>query len=287
MPLIDDFSYKLGDTGVVLNSDSLMTPFVDIKKINGFDSAPIRTTERDHEGTDGGFMDAEYEKGRPVSLEGTAYADGIQVETYLDSLKANWAPSRNPVPLYFKIPGVAERFMWVKPLGVRYDVNQIRRIGCTDIQFQAYAEDPRIYNSTLHTFDILQTSISITGRGYNMNYNYGYGLGGATPDQIALSVDGNRATPITFTIPGPTTNPQIINDTLSITFTLNIDIPSGSTLTVDMLNHTIVLNGVASRRSALLDPDWFFLVPGTNYLRFRASSNNSTVLHGEYYDAWR
>src|SRR5687768_9358567 len=104
MALTDEFSYQLGDAGIILNPDSLSTPFVDITRVTGLDSPPFRTTERDHEGTDGGFMDAEYEKGRPIILEGLAYANGSELESFLDDLKANFAPSRTLLPFYFKKP---------------------------------------------------------------------------------------------------------------------------------------------------------------------------------------
>jgi hypothetical protein len=46
MALTEDLTFKLTDTGVVLNS-SVVQPFVDITKVTGLDSAPYRTTERD------------------------------------------------------------------------------------------------------------------------------------------------------------------------------------------------------------------------------------------------
>jgi hypothetical protein len=127
--LTDVFSYRLGDNGVILNPTNLVPPFVDITEITGLDNAPYRTTERDHEGTDGGYMDAMYEKGRTITLEGMAYSSvHEQVTPFLDQLKADFAPSRVPVPFYYLEPGVPERLLFVKPLGARYDIAEMRRV---------------------------------------------------------------------------------------------------------------------------------------------------------------
>lgn len=274
MPLSQDYTYQLGDDGVLLNADDTTSTFVDITKVEGLDSAPPRSTERDHEGTDGGFMDAEYEKGRPVTLEGTVYAIDSDLEPYLDDLKYNWSLSRTPIPLYFKKPGVAERVLFVKPLGCRYDYESSVRVGQAEIQFQAYAEDPRAYESTLQSVNIYQGEQVITGRGYPRSYPYGYGVSTAVVG-TSLTVGGNRPTPPLFTINGPVSKPQIINETTGDLMIFDIDLIVGDSLVVDVKNRTVTLNG-QNRRAALRAPNWFFLDPGTNYIRYRAESFNYT-----------
>ena len=286
MALTDDFTYKLGDDGVILNPNSTMFPFVDINKITGLDNAPYRMTEREHEGNDGGFMDAEFEKGRSIILEGTVYGENDQVETYLDSLKYNYAPSRTLIPFFFKKPGVSERFLQVKPLGCKYDVEQVRRIGRTDIQITMFAEDPRIYSADIRNIAIPQDAIVITGRGYNKSYNYSYGAPIA-PSQENLYVSGNRSTPVIFSITGHAEFPTIINETIGTTMAFDLTIPLGSTLVIDTYYHTVRLDE-ANRRASMTTPSWFFLQPGDNYIRYRSSTSGGTsVLTALYYDAWR
>lgn len=445
MALSEDFTFQLGDSGVTLNTDANSLPFVDIETVNGLDNAPYRTTERDHEGVDGGWMDAEYEKGRPVTLEGFVYTDGTTMEGFLDSLKLNFAPSRTLIPFYFKAPGLPERVLFVKPLGCRYDWSTLRRLGYGAIQFQMFAEDPRIYTSTYSTFPIVQTIANSVGRGYNRDYSYGYGVfepgpvlnnnpyfeldasdwtafsgasiarstsqfhqgaasleitpAGSAPsqyaaaelvavtpglsylasgwlystpgyatgvgvkihwydsafvylttsgtnpalpaatwtesetiatapnnaawarvhvgyagspgasiivfadevtlqleavnqndlttDQVELINNGNRDAPVVFVIQGPAVNPIIINDTLGLQLKFNITLGADDTLTIDTVNHTIVLNGSANRRGVLEDPDWFLLKPGSNFIRFRADSLGPATLLTSWRDAWR
>lgn len=288
MTLTDDLSFKLGDTGVVLNTDAMGYPFVDIDKVTGFDSAPFRETQRDHEGDDGGYMDAEFEKGRDVILSGTLYALGDAFETFVDSLKENWGPSRTLIPLYVKAPGVGERFLYVKPLGVRYDWTALRRRGQADIQFKAFAEDPRIYDSQSTPAQINLGATVFTGRSYNKSFNFGYGGVSTTSDGVYVTVGGNRPTPPLFVITGPATNPQIVNDTASLTMAFNITLAAGETLTIDPKTKTVKLNGTTNRRNALLAPTWFYLPKGQSFIRYRAASSDPTsFLTITFRNAWR
>lgn len=285
MALTDDYTFVLGDTGVILNTDAASLPFVDIQRIAGLDNAPYRSTEQDHEGADGGFMDAEFEKGRTIVFDGVIYTDGTNMETYLDSLKYNWAPSRTLVPLYLKAPGVDERVLFVKPLGCRYDWEALRRIGSGNAQFIAFAEDPRIYSSALQSLTVTQGGTATTGRSYNKSYSYSYGAA-ITPDQTNAPVVGNRDTPVRFTMTGPVTNPTIVNDTEGVTLRFILNMGASDVLEVDTQYHTVYLNG-ASVRATLVEPNWFFLHPGDNFIRYTADSSGTSTLQVEYRSAWR
>jgi hypothetical protein len=284
MALAEDYTFMLGDSGVVLNT-SPSNPFVDITRVTGLDSAPFRATERDHEGVDGGFMDAEFEKGRSVILDGTIYTDGTNMETYLDSLKANYAPSRTPVPFYFRSPGVGERVLFAKPLGCRYDWETLRRTGCANAQFSMFAEDPRLYASVLTTQLVNQGGLAFTGRSYNRSYNYTYGAV-VTPDEADCVNLGNRDTPVTFTITGSATNPTIINNTEGLTLRVLVNMGASDTLVIDTQYHTVYLNNT-NRRDALVDPNWFLLHPGSNFISYLADSVGSSTLQIQFRSAWR
>jgi len=160
---LSDYEFQLNNTGVRLNGSDIATPYVDIEKVSGLDSAPYRETVRDHEGQDGGFIDAEFEQGREIALEGTAFGTINNVEPYLDSLKANFGPVTSPIPFYFKSTGVAERVIFVKPRGVRFDWDTARRLGMTAIQFLMYAEDPRIYDNLLQSSTVTFGGLVTTG----------------------------------------------------------------------------------------------------------------------------
>lgn len=286
MSLTEDYTFQLGDDGVVLNTE-VGLPFVDIRRVIGLDNAPYRETQRDHEGTDGGFMDAEFEKGRPVSLEGFIYCDSTSIEPYLDDLKENFAPSTTLIPFYLKPNGRDERLLFVKPLGCRYDWEENLRLGIIPVQFNLFAEDPRLYEATVQTFQLTQGAVAVTGFGFPFGFPLGFGADIVSGVQN-LIVTGNRPTPALMIITGPVTTPEIINDSLGKSLKFNITLTAGQTLEVDLQYHTVLLDGSANRRGTLSQPDWFFLQKGDNFLRYRADSAiGSSTVTITYRNAWR
>lgn len=285
MPLTEDLTFMLGDSGVVLNTDSLGQPFVDVVLVVGLDNAPYRETRRDHEGTDGGFLDAEYERGRDILVNGNIYAD-TDMETYLDSLKFNFAPSRTLIPFYFKAPGVDERLVYVKPLGCKYDWDLIRRAGQARVQFKMYAEDPRLYSATLTTVNVPFAEGASTGFGFDLEFDFGFG-GSSGSDGVFVTNSGNRPTPVEFTIHGPCSNPTIRDETYGHTLPFSIDLGATDTLVVNTQYKTVRLNGTVNRRDTLIDSDWFFLQPGQTFIRYNAVSGTGSSMDIQFRSAWR
>lgn len=285
--LVNPLTFQLTDTGVVLNDDLIVpnSSFVDIDKVSGLDSPPFRTTQRDHEGTDGGFMDAEFETGRDISLEGTVYGQG-NLEPYLDSLKANWAPSSVLIPFYFMTEQAQRRVLYIKPLGCNYDWDLSRRLGITPVKFVGYAEDPRIYDDFVNSATFLVGATITTGFGFNLGFNFGFGGSSSSVDGQYLTNLGNRPTPATLTFTGPLDTPIVINDTTGDSLQFNIVLTASDVLVVDLLYRTVTLNDSANRRGTLVTPNWFLLAPGQNFLRFRAASGSGS-LQIDYRNAWR
>jgi len=286
MPLTEDLTFMLGSTGVVLNSSTSGVPFIDVLSVIGLDNAPYRETRREHEGTDGGFMDAEFERGRDVLINAEIYADSSSMEDYLDSLKENYAPSTSVIPFYFKAPGVDERLVYVKPLGVKYDWEQIRRIGQAKAQFKMFAEDPRIYAATETSTNIPFSAGALTGFGFNLSFNFGFG-GAATTDGAIVTNTGNRSTPATFTITGPCDGPSIRDETYGHILAFNTSLAAGETLVIDTQFKTVRLNGTTNRRNTMTNFDWFSLQPGETFIRYGASVGTGSSLNVRFRSAWR
>lgn len=285
MALTEDLTFMLGDSGVVLNSTTSL-PFVDVTSVLGLDNAPYRETRREHEGTDGGFIDAEFERGRDVLINAEIYTNSSTMESYLDSLKFNYAPSRTTIPFYFKAPGVEERVIYVKPLGVKYDWEQIRRIGQAKAQFKMFAEDPRIYTSIATTANVPFSAGALTGFGFNLGFPFGFG-GAASTDGVFVVNAGNRPTPPTFTINGPCTGPSIRDETYGNILAFNITLASGETLVIDTQYRTVRLNGATNRRNTMTNFEWFFLNPGSTFIRYGASTGAGSSLDVSFRSAWR
>lgn len=283
---LNDYTFQLNNSGVALNTDSIAFPYVDIDRVQGLDSAPYRETTRDHEGADGGFMDAEFEKGRDIILEGTVFANTSTFEAYMDTLKANYAPVQTPIPFYVKAPGTVERLLFVKPRGVRYDWDAGRRLGMSPVQFLMFAEDPRQYDAVESTLNINYGGDAGFGFSFNLGFSLDFG-GGATPGGATINNLGNRSTPPTFIILGPVTNPIITNQTYGIAMGFTITLGASDTLTINTRDRTVYLNGNINRRNTMTTPNWFFLEVGNNFIGYGGQSGGGSSLQVRFRSAWR
>lgn len=293
MMLTDDYTFKFGNDGIILNTDvpipdanSDFTPFIDVTNIEGLDSPEFRITDRDREGQDGGFVDVEFEKMRNIVIDGTVYAPANRLEAFLDDLKYNYGPSNDLQPFFLIAPSTNERVVFCKSRGVRYSWATARRTGTVEIQISLTAEDPAIYDSIPVTDDTGLAQV-VGGRGYNKAYNFGYaGLFSGTDFYVDEYVDdygtaltpsdgschitngGNRPTGAIIQIFGPIRNPSVVHDTSGRQLSFNIELIADQYLTIDLRNRTVRLNDSANRRHTMLSTSrWFLLPPGENSLR--------------------
>lgn len=286
-PVLADNTFQYTDTGVLLNQDIAVQPFVDVLRVSGLDNAPYRTTNKDTEGIDGGVVEADNESIRTIVIEGTIYGDGA-LEAYLDSLKGNYAPVLTSLPFYFKPPGVPQRVVYCKPIvGLRYDWDQARRLGTTPFQIQLQAGDPTIYASASQTVVATLPPAATTGRAYNKLYPLSYG-GTSASGLINVTNGGNKPAPAVLSMTGPVTNPQIISDTAGANIKILISLSVSDVLTVDLGKRTVVLNGTGNRRNLWAPGStWFLLQPGVNQLRYNASTQTASQLSITWKDAYR
>ena len=259
--LTTDLTFQYGDTGQILNTDPSGTnPFCDITTITGLSNAPVRLVEHAREGMDGGFIDASFENMRVITLEGSIFN---VTETFLDALKANYAPSNSALPFYFQIPVVGVRVVFAKSLGITYALNNLRRLGQVAFQIQLKAEDPTIYGpQNTGTANIGGSS---TGFGFPLRFPLGFGGVLSNNGTISINNSGNKPADATFVIYGPITNPAIYNSTTGQKVTFNITLGATDYLTVNLMNKTVILNGTTNRRGTMLGTStWFLLQPGIN-----------------------
>lgn len=292
--LVDDFTYQMDVDGFILNDDQNLRPFVDILKVTGLDSAPFRTSIRDRDGREGAYVDSEYEQARTITLQGTLYDDPANVEITQDRFKSEWAPSKVPVPFFLRHPGTGGRMLWTHPQGVKYDVDTVRRLGLTDITFNAVAGDPRIYaeSETIRTVGV--TNVIQTGMTFDLAFNLGFGgvVSAGYPPLVGNA--GNRSTPVKFRMWGPYLNPHIYSYTTGDEMVLDILVDQTSDyVEIDTNARTIRYHsaawGVRNVRDLLRRPSWFDLEPGNNTIGFNVEGNASLATHLDiiYRSAWR
>lgn len=276
IPDLNDYEWQLGDDGVLLNASvagiAASLPFVDITSVSGLDSAPFRLQQADHEGVDGGYVDAEFLTTRTVVLEGTIFAPVHDPETICDALKANWRPSKQEVPLYFKIPNKATRVVFGKPQGARYNIDTLRRTGQTPVQLQMLCPTPYIYDAqeVFASAPIFIVSPGTNGFGFDLGFNLGFGEPPEVTDtggSLLITNSGNRDAWPVLTMRGPVNNPVVWCNGRFLLFETYI--PQGQYLEIDTRKKTALLNGTSNRRTTLgQGSKWFSVPTGTTAMEY-------------------
>jgi hypothetical protein len=287
MPTLLVERYQFRDDGLVLNTDPPV-PFVDVTQIQGLDAAPLRSTTKDHEGTDGGFVESLHETLRTVVLDCVAYADPEALDTYLDILKENFEPNDAAQPLYWESDN-GPRVVFGKSQGLNYSKSNERGWGKQKFNVTILCGDPRIYTPTIVSSGaIFLGSGVIVGRGYNKAYPFGYGTA-VTQSAGSITPGGNRSTPGWYVITGPIINPTIINDTLGLEWKFTIALTAGQELWINPKNRTVRLGEFGpSRRNTMKGP-WWLLNKTTNQFRLTGSGGSAGVTNLTVYarPAWR
>lgn len=252
----EEYQYLDSPKGVLLNSDVTL-PFFDVTSIDGLDGAPVSPIQSDQYGIDGGFVDAPYEGVRTITVEGTVYASPTALESYLNKLKANFRPVSIDQPFYFRTDDESTvHFVNGKSLGLHYQKTNQRSYGSVDCQFSIVCQDPRIYSTT-------QRNVTVV-----------------VGNSGSVSIQGNRDTPPILRLQGPLTAPVIVTYG-AWTLTYAVTIAAGHSVTIDVLNRTVVDETGANQRPNLsLTPvgSWPYLTPGSNVFDLAAAGGTGSLL---------
>src|SRR6201994_1188861 len=260
-PALTTYTFAFGDSGTILNTDSMSFPFIDVTNVSGLATAPLRTTTSEHQGMDGTYIDTPFMSSRTVVVTGTLYTLPSDTDTLLDQLKADY--NSNVVrPFYYQLPGKPIRYVNGQGGGLQYDISTQRRVGITPVQFTVLASDPYIYDYPGSTIGIGSPTVISVGTSFNMSFNVGFGGGAATSSGTVTNNGTHTAYP-TITLAGPLTNPSLV-DSNGVSMNFSITLASGDSLVIDCRNKSVVLNGQVSRRSALAGLKWFSVPAGTS-----------------------
>lgn len=283
--LVEEYQYR--DDGIVLNTDAVV-PFVDLTSIEGLDNAPTRQTTKDHEGTDGGWVESQHETLRTVVFKGIAYAAPNAFDVYLDRLKENFAPVIEPEPLYF-CTDAGDRVVYGKSQGLNYAKTNERSYGKQQFNVTVLCGDSRIYSpGIVSSGKIFLGSAVVGGRGYNKAYSFGYG-GAATQSSGSITPGGNRDTPGWYVITGPIINPVVVNDTTGQQWQFTIALGTGEALWISPRVKTVRIGEHGASRRNTMRGLWWFLGKGQNNFRLLGSGGTVDVTNLEVFarPAWR
>lgn len=238
-----------------------------ITEVTGLDSPDVRESSDDLVEFDGGIHGDFFYGRRPISLTGTILnpASAAQRNTRQILLTRASDAMRGDAVLKWTPSGMSEQQIAVR----RQQPLRVTGGWQKQFQMQMVAEDPRIYSSALHTSTATTSaSTSTAGRTYPKVFPIPYSAS-APLGQLLVTNAGSSTTYPLVRIYGPGNNPVISNFTTGQSIRLIYGIGAGDWLTLDMLNHTVLLNDSTSRYSAVdfTNSEWFGLLPGVNDLR--------------------
>lgn len=290
MTLADAFTLEL--RGLLMGAGTPY-PFAD-KPIEGFGALAYRGEPLDRAGAHGQLPPRQLLSGRVLRWALWLFADdaGNDAEALLADLAAAAAPvdpdldGDDVLDLTIRLGG--DRTYLARGVVTRTNSDLAYLPQATplvDVEF--VATDPRFYNAELNEATAPQAE---TTGGLDLPHGFPHGFGSATSGSLDLDNAGNFATPPVVTITagaGGLSNPSYSLDDGVNRIDLVIELAEGDELTIDHGARTILLNGSASRATALdrSTSSWFDLPPGVSSLSFTASGGEGD-LAVSWRDAW-
>ena len=233
-PTLADYEYQFKDTGFKLNSGSTL-PFVDITKVQGLDMADFEANVDDNDGLQGGLVRVRLSQPRTLVLDGMLYANASTIESTIDTLITNYLPDDINYPFYYKHPGVSQRYCLGKSVAFKADIDALRRLGQSPVQFQVICEDPRKY-------------IDNSNQTMTAGTNY-------TP-----SNPGNVNTYPIITVTGAFSTITFTNNSQTKSLVLTDTRVAGDVTVVDFQNRNVTVNG--NNKSSIVTGSWWDIPAG-------------------------
>jgi hypothetical protein len=270
----------------VINAQSNALPLLDVQSIAGFDLPDFEVDIDNTDGQQGGFVNADYLGPRLWVIDAIAYADPasgtLSMDQYLDVLRGLYQPVSlatilagatphrargNNGTLQYKLPNIALRQSWCKPVGFKYTWDQGRRISAVPVQIQLQASDPRVYDPVG-----AQPALTVNGAATVIN-NAGttntYGL-------VSFTLSGTSTQPITISrsLPAP-----------QATLTLATGLAAG-TYQIDFQRRRLYDTTAFNDFTSFMSGTWWDIQPGSNSVAMATSGLAPTGVTIFYASAW-
>ena len=252
------------------------------------DNADVRESADLLVEADGGVHGAFYYGRRPFSLNGWLDANAEQdtVYEYEDKLLAAIDAMREDGTVIWQKGARPETGVWFR-LGA-----PARITGRWPKRFTLplVSADDRIVGTAVNTETIVPGGVSgIVG--YTDPYSDPYGETLDVSGQVTVTNAGRRGSRPWFTIEGPITNPQLLNNTTGETIAITYTLAAGEILTVDThpARRSVLLGGTSSRWGSVdnANTSWWELLPGANDVRLLSLSFSAGAeLTVNWRDTW-
>jgi hypothetical protein len=257
-----------------------------LAKLDGWHGSPDgRLSTVDRPADHGQFDGPTYLTSRVITASGTAIATdrtgALLARDIVSSLC--WDPSRL-YTLRVTEPGRPTRRASVR-LNTGIKVAEVSDVAF-DFQIQWKAPDPRRYADIETILTLSPPTGAVGGITYPLTVPFSFNTTGLSTSSATAVNAGTIATRPLVILHGPLVDPQIGNVSAQRTLSFLLTIAGGDSLTVDFDRRTVLLNGTASRASALTaTAAWWELAPGGNDLQFTAGGGDG-LCEVRYRSSW-
>jgi hypothetical protein len=256
-----------------------------LQTVEGWDSAEVRAEVQDREADHGSWAAPVYLGSRPVTLTGTVEApDRASLDIALEQLYAAAALTDTTLTVWESSPKQAT----VRRSGKVLAQHVTDRTATWSVLVTA--ADPRRYSTTLQSGT---TGLPSTSGGLTFPITFPVTFSATTVSgQINAVNAGTMDTRPVLTVTGPVVAPTIsalYPDGSVRQLIYSQDLATGDVLVIDTDAHTVVLNGVTSRRRFMtVSGGWPTIPAGSsvNYQFQSASYNATATLGATWRSAW-
>ena len=280
-------------TDLYVTLDGWSAPAVDaqgtewwLTTVDGWNGSPdVRLTTVDRPQDHGQFDGPTFFGSRTITLAGSAIALDRTTALLARDIVASicWDPSQL-YTLQVTEPGRPTRQADVR-LNAATKVSGVNEVAF-DWQIQLKAPDPRRYDATETVITLYPPTGAVGGVTVPFTVPLVLSTTGLSTSTATAVNAGTVATRPVVTLTGPLVDPQIANLTAGKTLSFVLTIASGDYVTVDFDRRTVLLNGTASRSSALTSTAaWWELPPGSSDLQVTAGGGDGSV-EIRYRSAW-
>jgi hypothetical protein len=281
--------YQFSYNGFVFGSG---TPYV-VNSVDGLANLPeLRAQDVDRGYNDGMFTGRDFLNGRTITVTLNVLAGNG------NSASQNWALFQNaltPVQQLTSSNGLLQFQLAATDTPKRMTARVRTRVANIDpeytygyitAQVTFFSPDPRYYDESVTTTTLTPTRAF--GRTYNRGYNlvYTQALTGAAGSTATVVNGGSGPMPLTITITGPMSSPQITNLTTGQYLQLTYNLSSTDTVTLDMTNNIVLLNGGTARNLLTGGSQWFTIPANTTQTLFLSAVTATGQASITYRNAW-
>ena len=196
-------------------------------------------------------------------------------ETRALTLKGAFQPLQADVQMTFALSDLLTYTVTGRPRSCDVVLDKKFLGGTLRARCTFWCSDPRLFGGSIVSPFVLPSGG--TGLTFNATTNFTFGSAGSGGINNLINA-GTYPTDWSAVFVGPLTDPVIEHIDQSATLGLSLVLGASDTLTLDSRTRSVLLNGTASRYSALTPGSrWFQLTPGSNTIRFRAGTGSGSM----------